>query len=321
MARFYFVPDGLTVVDNTAHTAPFCAEKNDGLIMTYCLKENTGGDVYAPSYGVIDVSDPVKLYGDVKLVDWGRGNYDVVIPVRKFREYSPPVAQAQKSASFSDYEITVTVYTDGSTHAIFECSGGVITLDLPELSNPDILFSECVEGLLCVVRGDTADGEYLAIVLFNGTFKKLFASTAQKFTFSDSAVTAAVDLKDMLGRRKITDYDFRNGNTESRPRFEYLHDKSYPEELTPYLFLEALQARDFTRLRTYLSHDLRDNAEDFTDFFGDFKEISAVKHAPAYKKSDLLKVALIPETELPVTVPKIASFRMEEGLITDVSCD
>ena len=246
MARFYFAPNGLIVANNASHDAPFLIEQNDGAIMLFAAKENCKNEIYVPSYAVIDVKNTVRVYGSAQLIDWQNGAYDVIIEPQKYFEYAPPVPIAQNSTTYNGDEILVTIYKDTKTRAIFECSGGVTTVEIPPLSSPKISFSETKEGLLLVISG-TAQKQYVLVMLFDGGFKKLLSVEADDVSFSYAGVIATEYLKDMLSRVKTTTYSFSGAAAKSKTEFSYLQDRVYPDELIPYLFLESLAAKDFER--------------------------------------------------------------------------
>ena len=318
MARFYFAPKGLIVANNVSHDAPFCIDESEGSIMFFAAKENNGREIYVPSYAVIDVKNTVRVYGAAQLIDWKNGAYDVIIEPQKYFEYSPPVPIAQNSTTYNGDDILVTIYKDTKTRAIFECSGGVTTIEIPSLSSPRISFSETKEGLLSVISGNTQK-QYVLVVLFDGAFKTLLSVEADDVSFSYAGVSATEYMKDMLSRVKTTTYSFSGASVKSKAEFSYLQDRVYPDELIPYLFLESLAAKDFEKATACLSPDIRESPEVFLDYFKPFDEISSIKHQNTQKISDLKKVALISYTNEPIITPRVFDFSVKDGLITDIN--
>lgn len=318
MARFYFAPKGIIVANNVSHDAPFVLETNDGHIMLFSAKENTGNEIYVPSYAVIDVGKDVKVYGAASLIDWDNGTYDVLIEAQKFVEYSPPVALAQNSTDYNGTNVVATVYKDAKTHAIFECDGGVTTIEIPCVKNPKISFSETKEGLLSVISGK-AEKQFLLVVLYDGKFEKLLSVEADDVSFSNVGISATDYIKDMLSRVRTTTYSFSGKSVKTSTEFSYLRNKTYPDDLIPYLFLEAISARDYDKANEYLSPDMRESPEVFSDYFKTFDEISPIKRQNAQKTSDLKKVALISYSREPIIKPRIFDFSVENGLIVDIN--
>lgn len=318
MARFYFAPNGLIVANNASHDAPFSIEQNDGAIMLFAAKENCENEIYVPSYAVIDVKNTVRVYGSAQLIDWQNGAYDVIIEPQKYFEYAPPVPIAQNSTTYNGDEVIVTIYKDTKTRAIFECSGGVKTVEIPPLSSPKISFSETKEGLLLVISG-TAQKQYVLVMLFDGGFRELLSVEADDVSFSYAGVIATEYLKDMLSRVKSTTYSFSGAAVKSKAEFSYLQDRVYPDELIPYLFLESLAAKDFERATACLAPDIRESPDVFLDYFKPFDEISPIKHQNAQKISDLKKVALISYSAEPIITPRVFDFTVKDGFITDIN--
>ncbi|UKI14345.1 MAG: hypothetical protein L6V85_09875 [Clostridiales bacterium] len=180
--------------------------KNDGAIMLFAAKENCENEIYVPSYAVIDVKNTVRVYGSAQLIDWQNGAYDVIIEPQKYFEYAPPVPIAQDSTTYNGDEVIVTIYKDTKTRAIFECSGGVKTVEIPPLSSPKISFSETKEGLLLVISG-TAKIQYVLVMLFlTAASENCCQSRRTTCRFSYAGVIATEYLKDMLSRVKTTTY-------------------------------------------------------------------------------------------------------------------
>lgn len=318
MARFYFAPSGIIVCNNVSYDAPFSIEKSDGNIMLCALKENAGGEIFIPSYAVIDVKNTVRVYGTAQLIDWRNGAYDVLISPQKFFEYAPPVAIVQNETNYFGDTVLVTIYKDTKTRAIFECAGGVTTVEIPPVTSPKISFSETKEGLLIVVSGE-AEQQFLLVALYDGKFQKLLSVSADDVSFSSLGVTATTYIKDMLSRVKSTTFSFSNKRVTTKTEFSYLQNKRYPDELVPYLFLEALQAGDFEKSKEYLAPEMQENPQTFLDYFRPFDEISPIKHETAQKISDLKKVALISYTAEPIITPRVFDFTVKDGFITDIN--
>lgn len=242
----------------------------------------------------------------------------MIIEPQKYFEYAPPVPIAQNSTTYNGDEVIVTIYKDTKTRAIFECSGGVKTVEIPPLSSQKISFSETKEGLLLVISG-TAKKQYVLVMLFDGGFRKLLSVEADDVSFSYAGVIATEYLKDMLSRVKTTTYSFSGAAVKSKTEFSYLQDRVYPDELIPYLFLESLAAKDFERATACLTPDIKESPEVFLDYFKPFDEISPIKHQNAQKISDLKKVALISYSAEPIITPRVFDFTVKDGFITDIN--
>ena len=192
--------------------------------------------------------------------------------------------------------------------------------DLPDVANPEIRFQPTNLGFLTVLTAKCEEDEYLLLLLYDGEFKKIFETTAEKITYSPRSFSVTENLRDMLGRKKISSYSF-SGTSLNSPdvTFEYSHDKLYPTALTPYLLLEALRAGDTDKSRIYLSEELSDETENLKGFFGNFTDIVFPKYKNYQKKDELTSLALLYAEKLAVITPRIFHFKMENGKICNIS--
>lgn len=324
MARFHFNPDNnLIVVNNIPHRGEcFSAEESGGWLIVNILGENNGGaSCEIPLFAVIGVKgNSVSVYGNIKLINWGNGDYDVEYSLEKYYYYTPPAAIAQKSYLFNGETFTATLFKDNSLHFLLECDDKTVNFDVPVgLTAPQLLFQPTSLGFLVILTAENCGGEYLFLAIYDGEFRRLYEDTAESIVFSERAFTVTEKLKDMLGRRRVTEYSFNNTKLSVKSRrFDYEHDKDYPEELTPYLFLEALQAGDEKRMERYLDDELLSAKDSFKDYFGEFEKIECPKYRAYNKKSGLSEVALLYPLKNAVNTPKIFRFVLSDGKISNI---
>ncbi|MEG1613253.1 MAG: hypothetical protein RR357_03700 [Clostridia bacterium] len=325
MASFHFNPNkNLIIVNNIAHRSePFSVEENDGHLIVNILSENTDDESYVPAiFAVISIKNKViSLYGNIKLIKWSNDNFEVLFNLEPITYYASPTAIAQESYSGRGLEHIVTLYRDRSMQLLLECNGKVANFKISHnIRNAKILLQPTSLGFLSILTADADfDKEYLCLVLYDGKYEKLFEDVADKISFTQNSFIVTSQLSDMLSRKSEISYTFIDGCFKiTNKRFTYGHEKNYPQELIPYLFLEALQAGDDVSAKGYLSDDLSDMLSHFKTFFGNFTKIECPQYQ-TLRKNDLTKVALLYSCDKPINQPKFFSFMMEDSKITNVS--
>lgn len=326
MAKFYFNPlNNLIIVNNVTYKGNsfFVEEYNENLIINI-IGENTLSNVYCqPLFAVLSVKNNiVNVYGPIKLIKWNNDNYDVVYDLPKFNYYTPPKALAQEYYTLRGEQHTVTVYNDNQLHLLCECNSKTSIFDINyNLTDIKILLQPTSIGFLIIIFAKTDDNnEYLNLVLYDGKYNQIFENIANEITFKENSFNFINNINDMLGRVSHKTYTFKDGAfVEAENSFTYKHDKTYPDKLIPYLFLEALQSNDTERAKTYLSDDLIDMLPHFAEYFGDFSSIICPKYIKSYNKKDLLTVALLDNLSGTVNLPRFYTFQCENGKITNVT--
>ncbi len=322
--RFHFPQNAyLTVVNNVPHrNEEFCVEENDGYIIVNVFAENSADCCLLPLFAVIDVhGGKVSVFGKLTLTRWD-DDCDVAYTLYAQPYYTPPTAIAQAEHRYGNGVFTATVYNDGTTHLLMETSDKTARFDLPEISNPDIRFQPTNLGFLTVLTAKNGGEEYLLLLLYNGVFNKIFETSAEKITYSPRSFIVTENLRDMLGRRRISAYSF-SGTDLNPPEttFDYAREKIYPEVLTPYLLLEAVRAGDMDITRAYLTEDLFSERHNLPAYFGDFTAAVSPRYKRFKNKTDLLSVALLYKENAAVVRPRVFKFKLLNGKICDISSD
>lgn len=326
MAKFYFNPENnLIVINNVSHKGEtFYVEENNGNLIINIITANTlNNRYYHPLIAVISIKNNiVNVYGALKLIKWNNENYDVIYELPKFNYYSPPVALAQDFYNLRGSQHTVTVYRDSIMRLLCECDTKASAFDIDyNLSDIKILLQPTSLGFLIILIAKTdTNHEYLNLILYDGKYNQLFEDTADEISFAENSFKITKKAEDMLGRVYHKTYTFSNGNfIEAENVFTYRHEKEYPDELIPYLFLEALKANDTNRATSYLSEDLVEMLPHFKEFFGEFTKIECPKYSKNNTKNGLLTVALLDDLKAVINTPKLYTFQYADSKITNVT--
>jgi hypothetical protein len=321
---FYFEKsDKLTIVNNVPHRGEcFSVSETKGNILVSVFSENGLNESYCPPlFAVISVyNGVVSVFGALRLIKWTDSAYDVIPLISEVNYYKQPRAILQETLT-AGMKHTVTLAEDNTKKLLLECAERFAVFDVPkDIKNPKLKLSPTTSGFLTVLSADTPKGKFLMTVLFDGRYRLLFSAPADTFDFTESSFTATTHLNDMLGRVAKRTYSFTDGEVKLLDTFfSYDNDKIYPDDLTPYLFLEALTANDLQRAETYLAPEMRGYLEKCKDYFGAFVEIKCPKYVNIPSTKGLTAVALLYNDTSSIVMPRIFKFELKSGLIYNIS--
>lgn len=153
-----------------------------------------------------------------------------------------------------------------------------------KLTNIAIKTTKISIGFLIVIKANIINQSYLNIILYDDDYHSIFCALADNIILNEHSITLVDDMYDSMQRKIFRTFSFRdNKYCEIDRRFEYNKTSSIITQTLPYLFCEALFAKDFDFCLKFTS---KENLKYFKDLIGDFEKIVLVNEI--YKDHNIL---------------------------------
>ena len=239
--------------------------------------------------------------GGAQVVPWPNGVCDVYLHPPKLPFRHTPVTLAQCGERH-----LATLYDDGEMHLMCEGPSFVVH-DVPKLTSYSLTSSER-DGFLVMLTGKTQEKSYVLVISAADGGHVIHEHLAERIEVTSSGVTVHTRLMDMKRRTACACYN-AEGRVVSKS-FERT-ERSFPDALIPYAFLEALLAGDTEDALAMLAPDLR-HGESLAEFFGTFDLICQ----PPYDCTPY-SVATVTRRD-GLCEPRVFCFSVDHGIINSV---
>ncbi len=217
-------------------------------------------------------------------------HYELTIINEAVYSSVPAAAIKQENFSVNGERHIVTLLQDAHKQLVCEGGGRLFTYILPKTFDVNNLTAKTIGGAAVITaHGKTCDGEYLAVIVYDGGYAVNLNSLCDKAEFEGDKIQTLTRLNDIAQRGAVITYTFNS----SLKRYEisdhyavYLLNapkKPGHNALIPFALFQSIKAGDYREARTFLSGPLNADIPDdnaLSAYFDGFDLIEENKYYP-----------------------------------------
>ncbi len=265
MAKLFFDrPEGIILIDGKKHCGAFA--KVDG---AFCIEYFPFSPYFFPVSYACDGRP--SCGGDICFIRHGKDYIVRFFPDRKpiSRDEEIYFEEIADCGELTSHRITCRC--KDRHRIVVETAEEIYTLEAEcRVTSCSFKSAPIGSGQLLSIFAKLENGKsYIAVLHYCGDYTLLLSLSCDAFECCEDGIIVYDCLCDTLDRKCVRKLAFCDDCfAETERHFEYGCRRIYPDELIPYVFLEALGCRDIDCAEDCLSYGMRDTAHN--GFFGDF---------------------------------------------------